>query len=297
MRQTHARHYDSVQALLRVKPSEQNRETYTGFQRNRGRSFSGISWYGTEGGWDGVERLLNEGWPEGLRRMEDAVKALVPSGVATIRRRRKLASFGDNLDIQRVYAGDLDRAWDTTERSPQRGLGRIVVTLLVNLGANANVTSEQLFWKGASAVALAKALEESGRRVRIIGYTCGVNRYEGEGEDDWTVDTVMLKDEAEPLDLERLAVTTGLAGFFRRYLFTSYLNTDDKARGSLGSSKHFARGSMDASDLATVPEALRELAGSAGTINIDAIWDMGSSQRFIDGIVAGFGAEKKASAY
>lgn len=178
----------------------------------QGDGEKGDSWLGAPNVTE-LNRRLREGWPEGSERLlRLATRDINP---VSVRRRREKADQGAELDIHAVYRGDLSRAW--TRCRKRQGSGVRSVTIVVNLGANAGVTADKMFWRGAAALKLATALTESGYSVAIIGAE-GASNIDSAGRSD-LVQCVSIKDEDQPLDLDRLAALTAMPGYFRTALF------------------------------------------------------------------------------
>ncbi|CAB4197172.1 hypothetical protein UFOVP1304_46 [uncultured Caudovirales phage] len=164
---------------------------------------------------------LSQGWPEGVERlMALATREVSPT---SIRRRRERADQGAELDIHAVYRGDLSRAWTRSRRKASSGVRTLCV--LVDLAANADITADQMFWRGAAALRLTSALTEAGYGVALYGVSGGKNQ-----DNDGSVDTmqmVSIKDEDQPLDMDRLAALTAMPGFFRTALFAGMCKVCD----------------------------------------------------------------------
>jgi hypothetical protein len=199
------------------------------------------SWYGAPTRAVLDERLA-QGWPEGVERlMQLATREINPS---SIRRRRERADQGAELDIHAVYRGDLSRAWTRSRRKASSTARSI--SLVIDLAANCDITADQLFWRGAAALRLVSALTDAGYSVAVFGVAAG------QGVDtESTVNVcqmVSIKDEDQPLDLDRLAALTAMPGFFRTSLFVGIVKCADLAGkhacGSLGyaNQKHLAAG-------------------------------------------------------
>lgn len=168
-----------------------------------------------------LQRRLREGWPEGSERLlQIATRDINPQ---SIRRRRERADQGSELDIHAVYRGDLSRAWSRTRR--RAGSGVRSVSIIIDLGASCGVTSDRLFWRGASALKLATALIESGYSVAIYG-AASAKEADTDGRVD-AVQMVPIKDEDQPLDLDRLAALTAMPGYFRTSLFAGICKAAD----------------------------------------------------------------------
>lgn len=191
--------------------------------RNNGHRQSWLSrGSATEHGWQGtdadrlpsegnaadtVKRLIKSGWERGVRLMSKVQsKVDVPQPV-NIRRRGRWTDAGDEVEMQRVYAGNLEHAWRRTMRTSGRGPAR--VRILVDSIACAGVDAERMRWRGVAALVLADALTGAGYSVQIesvmVGGGCG-GRYLG---------SVIVKDYQSPLDLSALAATTVMPAFFR----------------------------------------------------------------------------------
>src|SRR5712672_397052 len=100
-------HYESLAEFAALEPSSaHNREVLTKTLAD-GRE----RWLGVEGGSSAVQRIFTEGWPEGVTRTLEALKGLQVRRATSIRRKRIRADFGDAIDMQRVYRGDLANAW------------------------------------------------------------------------------------------------------------------------------------------------------------------------------------------
>lgn len=173
---------------------------------------SGQKWYGAPTVTELYKRF-REGWAEGSRRLSEiATRDIHP---VSIRRRRERAEFGDEVDMQSVYRGDLPRAWTRCRR--RAGSGVRSVTIVVNLGANCTVDADQMFWRGAAALRLADALVGSGYSIAIVGAEA-CQRYDSDSN-NVLAQFVEIKAEDQPLDLDKLAALTAMPGYFRTTLF------------------------------------------------------------------------------
>lgn len=199
-----------------------NKERATGYVTTGGgvRQSESETWFGAPS-FEEMQRRLREGWPEGSERLlQIATRDINP---ASIRRRRERADQGSELDIHAVYRGDLSRAWTRTRR--RAGSGVRSVSIIIDLGASAGVGASQLFWRGASALKLANALTESGYSVAIYGGEAG-KQASADGKVNM-VQLVSIKDEDQPLDLDRLAALTAMPGYFRTSLFAGICKAAD----------------------------------------------------------------------
>lgn len=172
----------------------------------------GAEWYGAPTVTE-LNRRFRAGWPAGSKRLlELATREINPTSV---RRRRERADQGDEVDMQAIWRGDLSRAWTRTRR--RSGSGVRSLTIVVNLGGNANITASQMFWRGAAALKLTDALTQAGYNVAIVGAEA-CKRYDG-NIDNVLAQFVEIKAEDQPLDLDRLAALTAMPGYFRTVMF------------------------------------------------------------------------------
>lgn len=200
-------------------------------KKTKKRYLNSLEWYGVP--FKNINDLIKRGWVEGLSRAQKIMNEIELPVATSIRRKRSREDFGDELDIQAVYAGDLDRAWETTTKAVVSGTG--TVTVYVDLCYDHKKTADEMFYKGAVAIRLVDALEQAGYRVRVIGYmhvwklyrrnTGGVHNF---------LTTVVLKDYSETLDLSIMITTTGLSGFFRKTIFDVWYREERTVSKTLG---------------------------------------------------------------
>ena len=199
------------------------------------------------GGWWGpnqesVEDVISYskgGWSWGAEKISEMADEISIPILANVKRRLSKGPEGDYLDIHQVYRGNISTAW--TKKRRKAGSGPKRFQLLTKLGANCSVKGEVLFWRGVAMAALAKSIVEAGHAVEIIGhstvqdvFTNGRKRVSSS-----EVVTVKLKEFGMPLDLENLAVTACLAGFYRYFLFLIRLTHKGlDAAGGLGYDVH-----------------------------------------------------------
>jgi hypothetical protein len=170
-----------------------------------------------------LRSVLTKGYPEGVAKLEKITVGDLPAP-QDIRRRRVRSDQGDELDMQAVYRGDLSRAWSRTKRQSRTSVRS--VSIVIDLAGNANVTSDELFWRGAAGLRLASELTEAGYSVAIYG-AAGAEEITTQGSNN-VCQFVEIKAEDSPLDMDRLASLTCLSGFFRTSLFTGIYFAADK---------------------------------------------------------------------
>lgn len=192
---------------------ESNATTRAGFLCNPATG-SNHSWVGTledcapgESGLDTLERLIRDGWSRGVELMTRVAADVEVPAPVSIRRRARWTDAGDDLEMQRVYAGDLEHAWRRTQRASGSGPAR--VRLLVDSLAFATATAESMRWRGVAALVAADLLTSAGYSVQIESVMHGLangHRY---------APSCIVKAYTAPLDLSSLAATTALPAFFR----------------------------------------------------------------------------------
>lgn len=212
-------HFPSVDVFTRLKASETNR---LGSEKACQRIFSErgegspTAWEGSLPSIKAYRDKLQTGWKDGLEKMQERLKVLHPPAAKDIRRRRIRSDVGDTLDIHRVYAGRFDVAWERRKR--QASPGRRVVRILCALAAASYVRPEQLFWRGAVAVILARALEKAGYRVEIVAFEVNKACFDGDGDKTYAW-TVTIKRADQSMSLERLALLLAHPSTLRTMMF------------------------------------------------------------------------------
>ena len=288
------RHYESVQELMTVRPSAENiaahgTNAFMQLRTTGGSHYGGRSWWGL----DDIEEVIQvtkDGWPAGLDKVWRSLQTLAMPALTSVRRRKVRKSLGDHLDIQRVYQGDLEHAWESTERHPTRGVGHTTTTIFVDINASYSTDAESMFWRGAVAIVLADALERAGRSARIVGFTHLESQYRGHyGE---TTTSILLKDYADRLDLGMLAVTTALSGFYRCWVWRSWAAAREVLNSGFGHCKHFSNGMVKVESL---PQPLQEQAGEAANVMISSVWSQGQALALLKEMGGSFNTGQEGS--
>lgn len=173
-----------------------------------------------------MEHRRKNGWPEGLERAEKALEGMEFPRLPSIRKRQKWGPQGTYVDMRKVYAGQLDRAFRTVEEkevSMNLKVKGHCVTVVCAMGASALESADNIFWQGVLGYYLVKALEDSGRSVRLIGVRKrepGVSRLNNTGNAFYATSAFTLKDFGEDADYERIIFQLGSACYYRRYMIT-----------------------------------------------------------------------------
>lgn len=191
-----------------------------------------VRWYGLEPGPGAVRDALAQGWPEGVRRINEALADLGDdiAPPQSVKRRRVRSDHGAEVDMSAYWRGRADIAWTdcrrTSTRAPQ------VVTIAAQISAPSKTDSRALFWRGAAVLKLADLLTAAGYHVRIDAVrnvTDGYTNYPGR-----LLQRVTVKEATAPLDVESLAAVLCLSGFFRMFLFACMCSMVYKVNKSMG---------------------------------------------------------------
>jgi hypothetical protein len=231
--------FESLQELFDLKLSEPNKYHDSAFLLTKsGKEAEAqdiLAREGFRGGFhsskDFVE-FINRGWSEGAWRMREAMDAIAINGVRSIRRRQIWTDQGDEIDIGRVYNGQLDQAWRGMVRRLGAG-GQTHVRILTHVGALGEVRHEDFLWRGAVACLLTDALEEAGYRVELMGYTNANGVFDNQ-KNGSAAALFPIKGYDEALDIERVAAVTGHAGFHRTVVFGFRMATPYKTSTGFG---------------------------------------------------------------
>lgn len=199
---------------------------------------TGVHWIGLEGnGQDARQKILN-GWPELLEKLRplmnqlEVTEAIAPHRAMLRRRKMSRGDHGDRLDMHRVYAGELDKAWSLPKKTNLFGVTDRKATLVVNIGVTGNYDFDDTLWRAATALKISDMLQRSGRAVEIyvgasatqIGYPVTESRI-----------YCRVKEFNQPLAIERLAAMCS-AAFHRTYGFMARGAIDSKVNYDLGTS-------------------------------------------------------------
>lgn len=230
-----------------------------------------------------TKRHMDKGWPEGAERLRDLADDLmadVPQATS-IRRKQRWGDDGDEIDMQRVYSGALDKAW----RGPRRvrRTAPKVITVAGSFGGHCGLTSEQMFWIGATAVVICDKLEEAGYQVELLA--TNLNYHGGNanrGSENWSTSIVEVKTASEPLSVEAAACVFCHSGFYR----TAGINIDATAPWHVDA--HWGRPRSDKRDVVAAYEAAVKLgaAEEVPTVILDAATTKEQAKKVVADFIA-----------
>ncbi len=176
----------------------------------------GGRWYGQIGSMENVIETAN-GWEKGAERAlklsRDLTKDIGDLEPVGIKRTRVWADEGDELDYDRLRAGDTDTMWRGSKRK-KRAKVCPAVTIVPNIAASAERNAESMFWSGAVALVLSDLLEDAGYQTAIVAMLAT-----SQASGECGIVSCGVKDFGEPL---RSAAVAGLlchAGVFRTLFF------------------------------------------------------------------------------
>lgn len=156
--------------------------------------------------------------------------------IQRVQRVPKYTNFGDELDIHKVYKGDLEKAWRTTERIEVDRVHRLV-TIIMDVGENWNVDADDTLWNAVVCTKLVDDLQKAGKSVKLIVGGAVRDLFEGSKSKLITTNTITVKEYNQPLAIERVAGMSHL-GFYRLFGFASMCAAEYKATDWLGSKYH-----------------------------------------------------------
>jgi hypothetical protein len=162
---------------------------------------------------DALKALSVPLFDAGVARIEKATKELTIPAIASIKRRIVRGPEGDELDMQRVWQGDLDLAWSRAKRTHVATNARVLLCVFV--GAPGGAEASEVAWRGVAALALASALIAAGytvnvRAIRRARFIAPDWREFGEHNVD-----VTIKGDSEHLDIHRAASLVASTLLFR----------------------------------------------------------------------------------
>ena len=244
------------------------------FDENGGKPSSCKSWFGTSTMAE-AEKILNVGWPEGVKQMKDTIgQVQVPGDVKCVRKRMKYATTGEEVDYEKMMSGDplcyKVYVYDEGYTTPADKHIRIAIDMV----ASGWTRPDQMFWKGAAAASLADALEASGRSVEIVGYFFSQG-FSNVRPHDRIFVNVVLKKEGEPMDLSRIVGLTGHAASLRILGFKAIASDVDRISTSFGSVVRY--------EDATSGKMWPDIPGAEGvpTVHVHNIWSKEAAMNFL----------------
>lgn len=197
--------YESVMHAIKTNsPKRQHfQERMRGDEDWVGRSFAGP---------DDWKSKVDQTWEEGFNLINKMIRELesqsdLPKPISRRRRRTFDEYDGDDVSYDRLRSGQ--PFWSRGRRLSHPG--PTTFTVIADASSNCGYDPNQILWKGATGVAIAKVLEAAGYRVDLW-LTMFARDVYIDGCDD--LEAIKLKDSKEPLNIA--ALSTAVPGWFYR---------------------------------------------------------------------------------
>lgn len=159
-------HYESVADFIgALEQSNQRTKRMEYFLRSPKED-----WFGTPGLSTGLDLIgaIRNGWESGATRIEALIESVadeVPKPMS-IRRRAQWSDQGSEVEMQRIWGGQLDTAWRRVMRAP--GNNKRSVRIIIDSIAFGGETAETMRWRGLTGATLAVLLSRAGYRVELL---------------------------------------------------------------------------------------------------------------------------------
>lgn len=233
--------FDSFEELTKLTPEMINRKNsrlWAQLQENR---HNNTSWFGGPRTIGEMHDKVINGWPEMRTRTHLYVKQLndtletteaIPIDIEHRRRKRTRGDYGDTLDIHRVWAGELDKAWERPTKKPRLTLSERYVTLYADLCASSGKDAFASIWRAAVAIKLVDLYTQAGYSLEVWVGNSARYAYPGSSiVSSWYASRV--KEYSMPVHEERFAAMLGV-GYLRAVGFAQMVAGPYGADYSLG---------------------------------------------------------------
>lgn len=157
-----------------------------------------------------TQRIVREGWRRGVDLMQEVASQVTLPTPRAVRRVQRWMPQGDDVDMQQVWNGNLDKAWRGTTRDWRSGPQRI--RILVDSIEGGGQGADIMRWRGVAALKLADALTEAGYSVQVESVISAVD---SSSKTQRFVLRTIVKQYTDPVDLLTMAATTALPAYFR----------------------------------------------------------------------------------
>lgn len=173
-----------------------------------------------------AKHLRDQLFAPGVERIERLSAGLSAPAPRSRRRKAYQSDQGDELDMQRLWQGDLDRAWRNTRREHTVGPSRVLI--VIDVCAHGGLRAEKLALRGAAALALASSLNEAGY---VLGISGAVNTRDDYAESRYSAEVRLLTPDSE-LDIHKLASLVASGLLFRGVLMADQVKTCPSSIGA-----------------------------------------------------------------
>jgi hypothetical protein len=200
------------------------------------------NWFGCDGGSSECFRLLRDGWPDLFKEMQPMLAQLrrhfaldTAAAVQTEVRRRKRRHMdsGDDLDMTRVWNGQLDTAWSKPVKEPRMSASQRYATIYVDSATSGATSAHDTLWRAATAMCMIEVLTRMGVNTEVWVGTTGVGVYAEHGAPRKFRSAVRVKQFTQPVNEDRMTTMVSSA-FYRSWLFGTYMAGPWQTCSSLG---------------------------------------------------------------
>lgn len=218
-------------------------------------------------GWDAVYDAMQQPWQDGIDTIDKMLQQIGEATMPTPKCRKRKVRFreddGDELDHDRMRSGQ--SYWRSSRRESHKGPSTI--TIMVDVSTNGFRPASEILWRGATAVAVAKILEDAGYRVELWAYDKGRFAYPAGSKQRHSFVAVCLKRTGDPFDV--VALVNAVSGWAYRTLWFRAVAIHGPVEDGLGS--------------ASVPDEkeLDSISPDARKVVITNVWSLPAA---IDGV-------------
>lgn len=219
-------YFDNALDLLEHEENGRNKDRFNDFMRRSKPNFKRNEWYGStnHNAGDVIDHSLigDDKLYESLRSKINQMnknlgvdKINYTQKIKSVRRELIHGKFGDELDIHKVYSGNLDTAWSRRVRE-EFDQDHHLVTLYIDIGGNSNIKVTDSLWRAVVALKVFEDLERAGKSVKIIAGGASTSSFVR--DDRSCAVGVVIKEYNQSLSLQRLAAMSHV-GFYRVFGF------------------------------------------------------------------------------
>jgi hypothetical protein len=205
--------------------------------------------------------------------------------IKSVKRKRIHSDRGDELDIHKVWQGQLDSAWSTTVRE-EFDKETKYITLFIMINGNGIINAVESLWRAAVTILLCDDLQRAGKNVQIL--VGGPSQNVTSDKYRSMCVSMVVKRYNEKLSVERLSACSHI-GYYRSFCFAAKHAQPYTVRDSLGASCHMSP--------SYIPLQLREKiqAGSMRMFTVPAITSREQAINAINNITDDFNGAKNGS--
>jgi hypothetical protein len=222
------RHFECWDDLLEMADKNPDSDDW------RSSRNSDTGWSGTPS-FKAAMKLCREGWPAGRKKILDLKDKLKDDFFNKMKKVDiQWDVVGEQVDVGRFIEGvpECMAVFNTKD-----GMGKGVVTIMLNIAASNNVPTDVITRRGAAALTIVDVLEDMGFRCEVrFGQAVKPSGY-GTTRDDFYEVATVLKHAAQAVDLDTLAFALAHPSMLRRIIFSVEENEEEAIRYRFGFTK------------------------------------------------------------